>query len=577
MEDRAELAERWGILASFIDAQGQTRAATSEAIERIVEALQTCGEPVSLVNAPPPSLAHQGDGRRGWLLAVQLYAIRSKRNWGHGDFSDLAALVRLAANAGAAGIGLNPLHALRWDKPGHASPYAPNSRLFLNPLYIDVEAIPEFVAELSLVSEIARLRETELVDYEAVARLKFAALRHAYRNFRDLAVSERREDLDAFRCERGNTLTRFAAFEVLRRKFQRAWWDWPQEWRKPDDGAIRALREVEAEEFGFHEFLQWVADRQLRACADLARQRGLPVGLYIDVAVGVDGGGADAWIEQGAFLNGLSIGAPPDIYNPEGQDWGLTSYSPNGLVAQNFEPLRALLQSAMRHAGAIRLDHVLGLMRLYLVPHGLGAKNGAYVRFPFERMLSIIADESRKAKCIVIGEDLGTVPEGFRNILSTWGLWSYLVMMFERDGNGAFRVPECYPERALATFNTHDLPTFIGWMSGHDLRLKRSIGVDPGESDKERELSRHELRTALSFDGKSFIPVVEYLARTPSRMLSVGIEDVLGMQDQANIPGTVTQHPNWRRRLPVNVEDLSKDQRLAALAAVLARAGRGSG
>lgn len=578
MKDWTELAERWGICASFVDAQGQTRAATPEAIRRIAEALQAAGDGAAWNDAAPHVVpAYQGDGRRGWLLAVQLYAVRSRRNWGHGDFTDLAALVRLAAEIGAAGIGLNPLHALIWDQPGHASPYSPSSRLFLNPLYIDVEAIPKWMPELSLVDEVARLRETDLVDYEGVARIKHAALRHAYRNFRESARHERTADLDRFRDERGETLARFVAFEVLRRKFHGAWWEWPREWRRPSSGAIADLRKSDADEFGFHEFLQWTADRQLAACAEIARQRGLPVGLYVDMAVGVDGGGADAWIEQDIFLNGLSIGAPPDIYNPAGQDWKLTSYSPNGLAARHFAPLRTVLQSVMRHAGAIRLDHAMGLMRLYLVPGDLGPKNGAYIRFPFEHMLSVVADESRRAKCIVIGEALGTVPEGLVERLSAWGLWSYLVMMFERDWDGTYRAPNRYPVQALATFNTHDLPTFAGWMSGHDLALKRSIGVDPGESDAERERSRHELRVVLSSDGGSFIPVAEFLARTPSRMVSIGIEDVLGLRDQVNVPGTSSQHPNWRRRLPVNVEDLEGDQRLVALASALARAGRGAG
>lgn len=578
MEDWEKLAERWGICASFVDAQGRTRAATPDAIRRIAEALQNVGDVVvSDGSAPQVVPAYQGDGRRGWLLSVQLYAVRSARNWGHGDFADLAALVRLAADAGAAGIGLNPLHALIWDRPGHASPYAPNSRLFLNPLYIDIEAIPEWMPELSLVDEIARLRENDMVDYEGVARIKHAALRHAYRNFREAGHPDRFADWDAFRRERGESLSRFAAFEVLRRKFHGAWTEWPREWRRPNDSAIAELRKSDADEFGFHEFLQWVADRQLAACAEIARQRSLPVGLYIDVAVGAETGGADAWMEQGAFLNGLSIGAPPDLYNPDGQDWGLTSHSPNGLVSRNFAPLRTLLQSAMRHAGAIRIDHALGLQRLYVMPRGMDAKSGAYIRFPMEQMLSVIAEESRKQRCIVIGEALGTVPEGFIDALSAWGIWAYLVMMFEREWDGSYRTPERYSEKALATFNTHDLPTFSGWMSGTDLTLKRSIGVDPGESDADRERSRHELRVALSSDGGSFLPVVEYLARTPSRMVCIGIEDVLGMRDQVNIPGTVAQHPNWRRRLPVNVEDLPGDQRLAAVASVLARTGRGSG
>jgi 4-alpha-glucanotransferase len=244
---------------------------------------------------------------------------------------------------------------------------------------------------------------------------------------------------------------------------------------------------------------------------------------------------------------------------------------------QDFTPLRTLLQSAMRYAGAIRIDHALGLNRLYVMPRGTDARNGAYIQYPLERMLAVISEESRKEQCIVIGEALGTVPEGFIEKLSAWGIWAYLVMMFEREWDGSYRAPERYPEKALATFNTHDLPTYAGWTSGYDLTLKRSIGVDPGESDEDRERSRHALRIALSSDGSSFIPVVECLARTPSRMVCISIEDVLGMPDQVNIPGTVTQHPNWRRRLPIDVEDLFGDQRLAAVASALGRGGRGSG
>jgi 4-alpha-glucanotransferase len=238
-----------------------------------------------------------------------------------------------------------------------------------------------------------------------------------------------------------------------------------------------------------------------------------------------------------------------------------------------------MLRAAMRHAGAVRIDHVLGLMRLFLIPHGMGAARGAYLRLPFEAMLSVVCEESRQWKCIVIGEDLGTVPEGFRGTLSAWGVWSYLVMLFERHADGSFKRPDEYPERAIATFNTHDLPSYAGWMTEHDLATKRAIGIDPGESDDDRRRSRAALETAVrAATGQplSFDSIVAFLAATPTRLVSIGIEDVLGLKDQINVPGTVTEQPNWRRRWPVALEDLGGDQRLRGIATTLSRTGRGA-
>jgi 4-alpha-glucanotransferase len=578
MEDLVELAERWGIFASYVDVEGQHRAAPPEAIRHIAAALAAAGPPVRPHAGIAASPAFQGDGKRGWILALQLYSVRSKRNWGHGDFTDLVGLINLVADMGAAGIGLNPLHALFSDRPEQASPYSPSSRLFLNTLYIDVEAIPEFsgVGSTTLADEIALLRDTALLSYRDVARIKLSALRETYFAFCADQRPERVQDLAAFRRERGRALAYFAAFEVLRCRFRTAWWDWPAEWQTPDDRVIERLRQEASEEFGFHEFLQWNADRQLAACQQAARRRALPVSLYVDVAVGVDAAGADVWMEQGAFLRRLSIGAPPDAFNPAGQDWGLTAYNPHRLAAMQFAPLRTLLQSSMRYAGAIRLDHVLGLMRLYVIPRGSSAAQGAYIEFPLLSMLSVVAEESRKQRCIVIGEDLGTVPEGFRATLAAWGIWSYLVMMFEREHDGSFRPPETYPEKALATFNTHDLPTFVGWMAGHDLDLKRSIAIAPGETDAERERSRQALRQALGSHACNFEAAVAYLAQAPARLVAIGIEDVLEVRDQINIPGTIEQHPNWRRRLPVSLEELAGDQRLARIKAIFDRSDRGS-
>ena len=368
-----ELAALWGIEAGYLDIQGRRRDADGDTLRRLVDSLSAAGNPPAAVEpqARQPEPASQGDGRKCWVLAVQLYGLRSRRNWGHGDFSDLAGLLDIVAGLGGAGVGLNPLHAQFYDRPAcSGSPYSPNSRLFLNPLYIDVEAIPEFDrghAE-SLAQEITRLRKAELVDYPAVAAVKLAALRAAYRMFVANGSQERRQDFESYRHERGRALECFAAFETLRQTHSGAWWEWPEQWRTPSDDALRRLRLSHPDDIGFHEFLQWNAERQLERCRDIARARGLAIGLYLDTAIGVDGGGADAWMEQGIILRGLSVGASPDQFNPAGQDWGLTAYNPHGLVASRFEPFRQMLRAAMRHAGAVRIDHVLGLMRLYVIP-----------------------------------------------------------------------------------------------------------------------------------------------------------------------------------------------------------------
>jgi 4-alpha-glucanotransferase len=579
MERWIELVAHWGVEPYYFDIQGHRRDADPEVLYRVVNALSAPGNApaadLSQVRQPKP--AYQGDGLRSWVLAVQLYSVRSRRNFGHGDFTDLATLLELVADLGGGGIGLNPLHVLFYG--GNGSPYSPSSRRFLNPLYIDVEAVEEFRPEdgAGFTAEMERLRATEFVDYAAVARLKLTLLRATYRKFAANGNAERRADFAAYRGERGEALQSFAAFETLHGVLPGDWWDWPAELRQASDVVLKNTRKNHPEEVSFHEFLQWNAERQLGLCRDVARRRGLSIGLYLDTAVGVHPAGSDAWMDQGSMLRGLSIGAPPDQFNPAGQDWGLTAYNPHGLVAAGFEPFRQMLAAAMRHAGAVRIDHVLGLMRLFVVPHDMSATQGIYLRMPFSEMLAVVAEESRRWNCIVIGEDLGTVPENFRETIAAWGLWSYLVMMFERNwsGDGSFRRPEQYPGNAIATFNTHDLATFVGWMSGHDLVTKRAIGVDPGESDEDRCKSRAALLAALGGE-QGFENVVAYLAATPTRLVSISIEDVLELADQVNVPGTVDQHPNWRRRWPVSLEDLGKDQRLRRIAETFSRAGRGS-
>ena len=583
MNDLTQTAKLWSIEPGYRDVFGKWHDSNPQTLTRLVAALSAGRARVPQNQAATELLrAYQGDGRRHWALAVQLYGVRSRRNWGHGDFTDLAKLIGIAAACGVAGIGLNPLHALFPDRAEAASPYAPNSRLFLNPLYVDVEAVPEFrgIVAAELENEVAALRDTPLIAYARVAGVKMAALRSAFEIFQEQESAQRQAGFADFRKERGEALFAFACFEVLRRKYPGTLWqDWPQPWRKPSRAQLAEFRQENSQACEFHEFVQWEADRQLKACCEAAHRLGLPIGLYIDLAVGIDPQGADAWSRQDIVLADFSVGAPPDTYNPSGQNWGLAPINPHALVDDDFESMRQLLRAAMRYAGAIRIDHVLGLKRLFMIPRGSPAADGVYVGFPFEALLRIVAEESNRHRCIVIGEDLGTVPEHFRAELSKWGLWGYRVMMFERDGEGRFLPPEVYPADVLASFNTHDLPSFRGWITGHDLRAKRAIGIDLAETESTRAPALEYIRKTLAvyasdFLADDFAAVAAFLAATPSRLAAVSIEDVIGEVEQTNVPGTVEQHPNWRRKLSVLLEDLEMHEGLLRVARAFADRGR---
>ncbi len=576
--DATESARQWKLVAGTLTvAEGMTAAGKVNWPANLatgVYRLQVRGPEGTATELPvivAPAQAFQGHFQRCWILAVQLYGLNSPHNWGIGDFTDLGGLIELVASWGGDGVGLNPLHALFPERPADCSPYSPNSRLFLNALYIDIENIPEFTAELTRDDgdALARVRQSALVDYVAVADLKWRALRAVFGRFSSAPRPARRVAFDAFRAKRGVLLSRFACFEVLRQQFKSPWWEWPDPWRRPDDAACQKLRGGEhATEIEFVEFVQWIADRQLQACRARAIHAGMKVGLYLDVAVGVQADGFDAWNEQTAISRRLAVGAPPDQLNTAGQNWGLAGFNPAGLKARSFEPFREMLRAAMRHAGAIRLDHILGFERLYLIPHGFTARDGAYARMPFQALLAITALESADHECVVIGEDLGTVPDGFRDKIAEWGIWSYRVMMFERDAHGNFDAADHYAANALVTFNTHDLATFAGWRSAGDLELKRSLGLDPGESDDARRHALNMLSDLMRHQAagrEDFYAVLAFLARTRSRLLAIALEDLLGVPDQPNVPGTTDEHPNWRRRLDVEIERIPNSIDIAAL------------
>jgi 4-alpha-glucanotransferase len=582
--DMTDESRLWGVEDGYHDVFGNWHQADVRTTSLLTNALSAASKDPAYLHAPVRGTLHayQGGGERRWGVSVQLYSVQSTRNWGIGDFTDLLAIVELAAKSGADAVGLNPLHALFLDRPENASPYAPNSRVFLNPLYIDVMALSESsgIVDTALAEAIENVRASELVDYAGVADLKEQALRRAYERFVADGTQSRQAAFAAYRAARGERLVRFACFEVLRRRFQQtSWRQWPDPWRCPDQASITGLRTQEDRECGFFEYLQWIAEEQLATCQARAHQLGLGIGLYLDLAVGVDPDGADAWSNQTSFLSEFSVGAPPDEFNPAGQDWGLAPLNPHVLADNDFFVIRELLAAVMRYAGAVRLDHVLGLKRMYLVPHGASPAQGVYVRYPFEPLLSVIAEESNRFRCVFIGEDLGTVPADFREITGRWGIWTYRVMIFERFNDGEFKPPHEYPSAALATFNTHDLPTFRAWMTGHDLRSKRAIGIDPGESEESRQHAREALQRAVSqverhVPPDSFGGVASYLAATPAQLVMVSAEDMLDFVEQVNIPGTTTEHPNWRHKLPLDVQRWGEDETWASVASAFARAGR---
>lgn len=570
---------------------------------------------ISLIVAPaachlPAALQ---PGARSWGLTVQLYGLTSARGWGIGDFTDLGALCRGTGPLGAATIGINPLHALFAAEPRHFSPYSPSSRAWLNHLYIDPTAVPGFAEDkaaqaLASPAALAAARAGDLVDYAAVAALKRPVLEALFRRFRAREIgSGSRLDADfaRFRQAGGEALAGFATFEALHEHLTAAggafsWHEWPPAMRDPGSAAVAEFARAHAERVAFFQFLQWQADRQLGEAAAAGRAAGLSLGLYRDLAVGVNPNGAEAWADQELIVPGAAIGAPPDPLSRAGQDWGLAPLNPLALRRRGFTPLIAALRANMRHAGILRIDHVMGLQRLYWIPSGQPATAGAYVNYPFDALLRLVALESRRHRCAVIGEDLGTVPEGFRETMQRANALSYRVFGFERHGDGTFKPPGDYPPLAAASPATHDLATLKGFWLGRDIAWRRRLHLYPDAAAEateaaERDRDRHLLLDALVREGLlaperrgEFLPpdgepayaaalgeaILAYLARSRARLVLVQIEDVVGACEQANLPGTIDGHPNWRRRLPVSLDAALAGPALARVAALIAAARR---
>lgn len=518
-------------------------------------------------------------GHRAFGLWCNLYTVRSAENWGIGDFADLRRLVRHAARQGAAFVGVNPLHSIR-NRGQEVSPYSPVSRVFRSIAYLAVVEVPEYaesaearglVESEAVQAEITALRDSDVVDYDRVRLLKTRVLRVLFGEFcarhRERNTPRGRAFADFVRRE-GRALDEFATFLALEEHLAREgspvfWREWPEEYRDFGSLATARFRREHADEIDWHCWIQFELDRQLGLAAEAARTGGMPIGLYQDLAVGTSEGGSDVWSFQHLFDRGVTVGAPPDAYAEQGQDWGLPPLDPNRLREDEYRYWIRLLRAAFRHAGALRIDHAMGLARLYWIPPGLPATAGAYVRYPAEELLAILALESRRHRAVVIAEDLGTVPEGFEQLLERWGILSSRVLWFEREEGGGFRPQEAYPARALVTTTTHDHAPLAAWLSGRDLEVRREIGLmTDEEAGRAMEWRAHERRAlvgrlreaGLLAKDDSFAAllaaVYAWLGGTSAVLVGVALDDLTGETEPVNIPGVgADRYPVWSRRM----------------------------
>jgi 4-alpha-glucanotransferase len=532
-------------------------------------------------------------GRRLWGVCVQLYTLRSRANWGIGDFRDLEMLIRWLGSCGAGFIGLNPLHALSPADPARASPYSASSRHFLNVLYIAVPAVPEFeecaaarrrLADLEVASRLQQLRARDHVDYRGVADLKLEILALLYQDFRDKQLatgSLRARSFSNFVAQRGAALQLHARFDALDRHFRSTlgasgWLSWPQEFRDVNGAAAARFALEHPQDVEFYAYLQWLAHEQLISAQALTRELGMPIGLYGDYAVGANPSGSETWADQSSYCLGAEIGAPPDPLALKGQGWGIPPQDPAALQAQRLQGFISLIRDNMRYYGALRLDHVMSLCRLWWVPGGCSPTEGAYVYYPLHQLLTVLSLESARNSCLVVGEDLGVVPDEMRQAMPEFGLYHYKVLLFEKI-DGRFRQPAEFVKRALAAVTTHDMPTLRSYWESRDIELRRRLNLFPSaeienEIVRERAHDREMLLSALRDQGLSparpstplepFTAELAtalhlYLARSPTTLVALQIEDLLGMVDPVNVPGTDSEYPNWQRKLSADIEDMA--------------------
>ncbi|OLF74341.1 4-alpha-glucanotransferase [Alteromonas sp. W12] len=551
------------------------------------------------------------EGKKIWGLSVQLYCVRSEKNWGIGDFSDLALLIEKAAGVGADFIGLNPIHALYPANPNACSPYGPSSRRWLNYLYIDVTAIDGYddasvqtvVNSDEFKATLEHARNVEHVDYEAVAHVKLAALKTVFDVYDAKYLRKSTKQNKAFKAfveAGGESLDMLAVYDALQSHLKaegKDSWGWPvfpQEYKDYYNPAVAKFKSTNEQDVKFYLFLQWIAAQQLELASNKATDAGMTIGLYRDLAVGVSEGSAEIWGNKDLYCTGASVGAPPDILGPLGQNWGLPPMDPRKLYEQGYQPIIDLFASNMASSGSLRIDHVMALLRLWWVVKGDNAKDGGYVYYPVDDLLGILALESHRNQSLVIGEDLGTVPEEIRSKLADNGVYSYRVFFFEQAEDGGFFSPSHYPVQSMSTLTTHDMPTLIGYWHCLDLELGKEIGLYPTEEILQTLYAdRHENKQAIldTLHGHGSIGdnvgrdvnhtgmnrelnngMQVHMAGGSSALLSLQLEDWLEMDKPVNIPGTFDEYPNWRRKLTENIESMFDRHDINELASKLTHA-----
>lgn len=535
----------------------------------------------------------RAQGEKLWGVAAQIYGLRRAGDGGIGDATAVRELAVAAAAHGADAVALSPVHSLFAADPGRYGPYSPSSRLFFNPLFADPEIVfgPERVAAHR--SETMAFDRATLIDWQPAAAAKLLLLRKLFDDFeaKDAANGTALStDFDDFVREGGDLLKGHALFEALHGKWLGSepakgyWRDWPEAFRKgltAGDPEIAAFLESEGGTVRFHQFLQWITARSFEAAQAAAVGAGMRIGLISDLAIGMDRAGSHAWSRQSDLLLGLGIGAPPDEFNRQGQDWGLSGFSPQALASTGFEPFLSTVRAAMRHAGGVRIDHIMGLQRLWLAPEGASPAEGAYLSYPLDDLLRLLALESQRHGAVVIGEDLGTLPRGFRRRLSDAGIAGMDVMWFERN-RGSFRTPARWRRDAVSMTTTHDLPTVAGWWRGADIEVRGELGLSGANEPEERQRDRRRLWRAFTAAqvaegpapaSEDPAPVVDaalaFVASSPAPLMLAPLEDLLELSEQPNLPGTIDQHPNWRRRLEPPAANLFDDPAVAGRAATI--------
>lgn len=536
-------------------------------------------------------------GAKVWGPSVQLYTLRSPSNWGIGDFGDLANLIKKLADNGAGFVGVNPIHAAYPANPESASPYSPSSRRWLNVIYINVTDIPEFRESQDAVSfvdsdevrdQLKALRAKEYVDYSGVMKLKLEAL---HKIFDNCSITDKRRSrgkaFSKFCAEGGESLLQMATYDAMMASFYaegNVAWGWPvweEQYRSYDSKFVANWQENHANEIEFYKYLQFIADEQLEAADKVAKDNNMAVGIYRDLAVGVSSGSEEIWANGSLYCVKASVGAPPDPLGPLGQNWGLPPMDPSKLIENKYQPIIDLFRSNMRHCGSLRIDHAMSLLRLWWVPPAAPASQGVYVYYRVHDMIGILALESHRNNCLIIGEDLGTVPVEMKTILREAGIHSYKIFFWEKSENdGGFISPRDYVEQAMSALSTHDMATIEGWWNHSDLALGKQLGLynddnvrDIGESryqDQSRILdSMHwhgVISDNVSRDGRNCPMTKElrdgmqvHMCLGNCALFSTQIEDWLGMDKPVNVPGTSDEYPNWRRKLSKNIDDIFAD------------------